>query len=80
MDINDVIIIKFVIMYYCLQVPQYSYCEPVAHVQTVRSTLKPRLLLSNGCHVEYFDLTLALYVSLNSPVLANQAASVVHRP
>ena len=40
----------------------------------MRRKLKPCLLLSNHCHVEYFDLALSL-----TELLANQAASVVRR-
>ena len=54
-DINDVIIIKFIVTYYCPRdclVPRYMYIvwEAIAHAQTTCPKLKSRLLLSNHCH------------------------------
>ena len=56
MDVNDVIIIKFIVTYYCLSACSiHRYGEAVAHA---RRKLKPCLPLSNHCHVEYFDLSI----------------------
>ena len=75
MDIRD-IIIKFILMYYCLSACSIrKYGEAVMHAQTTRSKLKPRLLLRNYCHVEYFDL--ALSFSLNSWLTKLQVLFVV---
>ena len=58
MDINDIIIIKFIVTYYCPSACSiHRYGEAVAHVL---HRLKPRLLLSNYCHVEYIDLASAV--------------------
>ena len=61
MDIHDVII-KFIVTYYCRSA--YSIHRYGAPVVYARCKLEPRLLPSNRCHVEYFDLALSL--SLNS--------------
>ena len=76
MDVRDVIIIKFIIIYYCLSafsIPKYG--EAIAHAQTACPKLKPHLLLSNSCHVEYFDLD--LFLSLNSWLTKSQVLFVV---
>ena len=53
MDINDVIIIKFIVTYYCLSACSiHWYGEAIAHA---RHKLKPCLLLSNRCLVEYIN-------------------------
>ena len=73
-DVNDIIIIKFIITYHQVcSVP--SYGEVVVHAQTARPKLKPCLLLSNRCHTEYFDLTLSL--SPNSWLTKSQVLFVV---
>ena len=57
MDINDIIIIKFIVTYSCLSACSiHRYGEAIAHAQTARRKLKPHLLLGNCCHVEYFNL------------------------
>ena len=57
MDINGVIIIKFIVTYYCPSACSiHRYGEAVVHAPR----LKPRLLLSNHCHVEYIDLVQVL--------------------
>ena len=69
MDIRDVIIIKFIVKYYCLSA--YSirrHGEPVAHA---RHKLKSRLLLSNGCYAHW--ILRSRSVSLTK-FLANQVA------
>ena len=65
MDINDVINIKFIVAYYCLRVCSIQdNDETIVHAQTACRKLKPHLLLSNCCYIEYFSFTLSL--SLNS--------------
>ena len=79
MDINDVIIIKFIVMYSCLSACSiHWYGEAITHAC---HKLKPRLLLSNRCHVEYIGSlhSLCLFLTLTE-LLANQVTSVVHRP
>ena len=50
MDIRD-LIIKFIVTYYCLNAGSiHRYGEAAVHVHC---KLKPRLLLSNRCNVEY---------------------------
>ena len=65
MDINDVIIIKFIVTLLPWVLAQYvnGYGEAIAHAHC---NLKP-LPLSNCYHVEYFNLALSL--SLNSWLL-----------
>ena len=64
MDINDAIIItcKFIVTYYCLSACSVHRYRSLLCMRA--ESLKPCLLLSNPCHVEYFDLALSL--SLNS--------------
>ena len=57
MDINDVIIIKFIVMYYC---PSAGSVHRYGRLLHMCQKFKPRLLLSNRCHVEYFDLAIVL--------------------
>ena len=55
-DIRDIIIIKFIVTYFYLSACSiHRYGEAVAHAHC---KLKPRLLLSNHCNVEYLDLVL----------------------
>ena len=66
MDINDVII-KFIVTYYCLSACSiHWYSEAIAHAWR---KLKPCLLLSNCCHVEYINYcarSVSLSLSLKS--------------
>ena len=72
MDINDVILVKFIVMLYCLSACSiYRYGEAVVHAHC---KLKPHLLRSSRCHVEYFDLALSL-----TELLAT-VGSAVHHP
>ena len=69
-DTNDVIIIKLIVTYYCLNACSiHRYGEGVAHAWC---KLKPHLLLSNRCRIEYFNLALSL-------LLVNQVTSAVCR-
>ena len=75
MDTNDVIIIKFIVTYYCLSACSiHRYGEAIAHAQTACCKLKPHLLRSNHCHVEILQ---SHSVSLTG-LLANQVMSVVY--
>ena len=72
MDIND-LITMFIVTYYCLSAYSiHRYDEPVAHA---RHKLKPRLLLSNCCHVEYCNLALSL--SLDSWLTKSRVLFVI---
>ena len=73
MDINDIIIIKLIVTYYCMRVCSIQLCEAVAHAQTVHPKLKPRLLQSNRCHV----LISLCLLSLNSWLTKLQVLFVI---
>ena len=71
-DINEVMLIKVIVMFYCLSAcSMHRYGEAVVHAHC---KLKPRLLLTSHCHFGYFNLALSL-----TELLAT-VASAVHRP
>ena len=53
MGISDIIIIKSIITYCPSACSIHRYSEAVAHASR---RLKPHLLLSNHCHVEFINL------------------------
>ena len=74
MDIKDV---KFIVTYYCLRVYSiHGNDEAIVHAQIARRKLKPCLLLSNHCHVEYFGVALSL--SLNSWLTKLRVLFIIH--
>ena len=74
MDIKDV---KFIVTYYCLRVYSiHGNDEAIAHAQITHRKIKPCLLLSNHCHVEYFGVALSL--SLNSWLTKSRVLFIIH--
>ena len=76
-DIRDVIIIKFIVIYHCLSTCSiHRYGEVVAHVQVERHRLKPCPLLGN-C-IATLNTSISLCLSLNSWLTKSQVLIVIH--